>query len=29
LQEANDPVVFKLLADRPDEDGAHEIATIA
>jgi hypothetical protein len=28
LQKADDPVVLKLLADRPDEDGTHEIATI-
>ena len=28
LKEAYDAVVFELLADRPDEDGAHEIATI-
>lgn len=28
LQKADDAVVFELLADRPDEDGAHEIATI-
>ena len=29
LEKADDPVVFELLPDRPDEDGAHEIATIA
>ena len=29
LQEPYDAVVLELLADRPDEDGAHEIATIA
>jgi hypothetical protein len=28
LQKANNAVVLELLADRPDEDGAHEIATI-
>jgi hypothetical protein len=29
MEEADDAVVLQLLADRPDEDGAHEIATIA
>src|SRR5262245_46341783 len=28
LEKTDDPVVFELLADRPYEDGAHEIATI-
>src|SRR5437588_81715 len=28
LEKSNDPVVLQLLADRPDEDGAHENATI-
>lgn len=28
LQKADDPVVLELLADRPDEDGAHENGTI-
>lgn len=28
LQKANDPVVLELLPDWPDEDGAHESATI-
>jgi hypothetical protein len=28
LQEADDPVVLELLPDWPDEDGAHELATI-
>jgi hypothetical protein len=28
LQQADYPVVLELLADRPYEDGAHEIATI-
>jgi hypothetical protein len=28
LQEAYHAIVFELLADRPDEDGTHEIATI-
>src|SRR5687767_6655971 len=28
LQKPDDAVVLELLADRPDEDGAHEIATI-
>src|SRR3990170_1663297 len=28
LQKADDAVVLELFADRPDEDGAHEIATI-
>ena len=29
LKEAYHPVMLELLSDRPDEDGAHEIATIA
>jgi hypothetical protein len=28
LEKADDPVMLQLLADRPYEDGAHEIATI-
>jgi hypothetical protein len=28
LEEADDPVVFELLPDWPDEDGAHKLATI-